>query len=408
LQAEAPAIIMQAAKAPATDGSVSDVWNTARDYKLANVMQQTPVSNNFAADYRTLWDENNLYLLVDVTDGILQHDPSLKLHESDGVEIYLDATDSKSASYGETDYQYVFVWDKTAPEMKELKHNRTDGVRYALVTTDKGYRVEIAFPWSTLGTKPSTGAKIGLDVQANDNRGNGMRDAKIAWHDQYDNAWRNPQVFGNAELVGLAGWWKFDETSGNIAADSSGGNHNGTLIGNVKWAKGRIGGAIELDGHDSFVRIADKSAFDMADEVTVACWVNFRSVPVEWTAIVTKGDSAWRLSTVNRERKFHMSVNDYNRNDLDTISLNGSSTMSDGEWHHVAAVYNGSVMKLYVDGKLDATKPWDGGIAKNNFNVLIGENAEKSGRCFDGLIDDVRIYNYALSESEIKALAAGQ
>ena len=103
-----------------------------------------------------------------------------------------------------------------------------------------------------------------------------------------------------------------------------------------------------------------------------------------------------------------MSVNDYNRNNLDAISLNGSTAVSDGEWHHVVGVYNGNVMKLYVDGKLDATKPWAGGIAKNNFDVLIGENAEKKGRCFDGLVDDVRVYNYALPESEIKALAAGQ
>ena len=103
-----------------------------------------------------------------------------------------------------------------------------------------------------------------------------------------------------------------------------------------------------------------------------------------------------------------MSVNDYNHNDLDAISLNGATEVNADEWHHVAGVYDGRVMKLYVDGKLDATKPWAGGIAKNNSDVLIGENVEQPNRCFDGLIDDVRIYNYALSESEIKALAAAQ
>ena len=64
-------------------------------------------------------------------------------------------------------------------------------------------------------------------------------------------------------------------------------------------------------------------------------------------------------------------------------------------------------MQLYIDGKLDGTQTWTGGIAKNNSEVLIGENVEQPNRCFDGLIDDVRIYNQALSESEIKALAAG-
>jgi len=272
------------------------------------------------------------------------------------------------------------------------------------VTTDKGYCVEIKFPWSTLGTKPSVGAKIGLDVQVNDNDAEGKRKSKIAWHDREDNAWENPRAFGNAQLAGLVGGWKFDETTGSTATDSSGGNHNGTLVGNAKWAKGKIGGAVELDGHNSFVRIADKSAFDMGDQTTIACWVNIHAVPAEWMAIVTKGDNAWRLSTYRQDRKVHFSVNDSSR----IAGLNGSATINADEWHHLAAVYNGSVIQLYIDGKLDATQPWTGGIGKNDSDVLIGENAQRPGRCFDGLIDDVRIYNCALSENDIKALAAGQ
>ena len=271
------------------------------------------------------------------------------------------------------------------------------------MTTDKGYRVEVKFPWSTLGTKPSAGAKIGLDVQVNDNDAGGKRKSKITWHAREDNAWENPQAFGNAELAGLVGWWKFDETQGTIAKDSSGGNHNGTLVGNARWAQGRLGGAISLDGAGSFVRIADKSAFDINGEITVAGWVNIHSVPAEWMTIVSKGDGSWRLSTVRQERKFHFSVNGSR-----PAGLNSSATVNAGEWHHLAAVYNGSVMRFYLDGKLDATQPWTGGITGNDFDVLIGENAQHQGRCFDGLIDDVRIYNYALPESQIQALATGQ
>ena len=92
---------------------------------------------------------------------------------------------------------------------------------------------------------------------------------------------------------------------GKIAKDSSGGNHDGTLVGNARWAQGRIGGALALDGAGSFVQVADKAAFDMADEMTVACWVNIHSVPAEWMAIVTKGDNAWRLSTHLKDRIIH-------------------------------------------------------------------------------------------------------
>jgi hypothetical protein len=405
LRQESPATIIPTASAPAIDGKVDDIWNAAKPYKIANVMYDPPTSpNDLSANYRAMWDENNLYLLVDVTDDILKHDTSPETwYESDSVEVYIDATDSKSDEYGETDYQYGFSWDKTSPQMQECKHGRTNGVQYALVTTDTGYRLEIKFPWSTLGTKPSIGAKIGLDIQVNDNDAEGKRKSKIAWYAREDNAWENPRAFGNAELAGLVGWWKFDETQGKTAKDSSGGSHNGTLVGNAKLVPGRIGGAVALDGAGSFVRIADKSAFDMGDQTTIACWVNIHSVSAEWMTIVAKGDNGWRLSTYRQDRKFHFSVNDWSR----TAGLNGSATINADEWHHLAAVYNGSVMQLYLDGKLDATQPWTGGIGKNDSDVLIGENAQQPGRFFNGLIDDVRIYNHALSESEIKALAAG-
>ena len=155
--------------------------------------------------------------------------------ENDSVEVFIDATNSKSASYGPTDYQYIFVWDKTSPKIYEQKQNRIEGVQYAMVTTSTGYQLEVKFPWSTLGTKPRTGAKIGLDVQVNDNDTGGKRDKKLTWHATQDNAWENPQAFGNAELGGLLGWWKLDEKEGNTAADSSGNGNDGTLIGNPVW-----------------------------------------------------------------------------------------------------------------------------------------------------------------------------
>jgi hypothetical protein len=279
------------------------------------------------------------------------------------------------------------------------EHGRMENIEFAIATTEKGYRTEIKFPWVTLGKKPSIGSSIGLDVHVNDDDDGRERDSKIAWFNKQDNAWENPQAFGNAELAGLVGWWKFDETEGSIAKDSSGNNHNGTLIGNAKWAQGKIGGAIDLDGESGFVQIADKSAFDIAGQITIACWANLRSVPTDYSALVTKGDNSWRLSTMPGQRKFHASVNDWQQ-----LMVDGSTEVSANEWHHVAMVYNGDEVSIYVDGRLDAAKPWKGGIAVNDFDVLIGENAEQKGRFFDGLIDDVRIYNYALKESDIMAL----
>ena len=402
MRQEMAAVVMPASQPPAIDGTIADAWKTAPQYKLENVFYTPPTSSNdLSASYRAMWDHSNLYLLVEVTDDVLRHDsPPDQWYESDSVEVYIDGDDAMGPAYGENDFQYAFIWDKTSPQMLESKHNRTNGVQYAIVTTQNGYRVAASFPWSTIGGKPAAGAKIGLDVHVNDND-TGKRKTKISWHDREDNAWQNPLLFGTAELAGLVGWWKFDETQGDTVADSSGNNHNGTVVGQANWTQGRIGGAIDLSGHDNFVRIADKSAFDFAGNATVACWVRMRSVPAEWTAIVTKGDTAWRLSTSGSDMKFHFGVSNWEKG-----FVNGAATAGANQWHHVAGVYDGNVVKLYFDGTLDATAPWNQGMARNDFEVFIGENAEEKGRCFDGLIDDVRVYNYALSDNEIKALVA--
>jgi tetratricopeptide (TPR) repeat protein len=408
------ATIMPTATPPVIDGNEDDLWSAAPKYKIANVIY-SPLSspNDLSADFKALWDENNLYLLVDVTDDVLVNDTSpeqavtlptgstnIPWWYDDCVEVYIDADNSKSNQYDSYDAQYHFDWDRTNPTMGvHNQHGRLENVEFAVATTKKGYRAEIKCPWATLGKKPSVGSSIGLDVHVNDDDDGGERDTKITWCDKRDTAWSNPQAFGNAELAGLIGWWKLDETEGTTAADSSGNNHNGTLVGGAKWAQGKIGGAVELDGKSGFVQIADKSAFNIAGQVTVACWANIRSVPAEYMAIVTKGDNSWRLSTAQQQRKFHCSVNNYNN-----IVLDGSTEVAANEWHHVAVVYNGDEVRIYVDGRLDAAKPWKDGIAVNDFDVLIGENAEQKGRFFDGLIDDVRIYNYALGESDIMAL----
>jgi tetratricopeptide (TPR) repeat protein len=403
LRQAAPATIIPAAKSPVIDGKADDVWSSAHQYKLANVLY-TPTSspNDLAASYKATWDQNNLYLFVDVTDDILKND-SAEPYNDDSVEVFIDAKNSKSPKYGETDYAYIFRCDKANPEIRENSHNRTEGVQCATETVDGGYRMEIKFPWSTLGTKPKAGAKIGLDVHVNDDDDGGDRDTKITWHDKKDDAWQNPQSFGNAELAGLVGWWKFDEKEGSAAADSSGNGNDGTLQGGPVWRPqgGKLGGALEFDGKRDYVEIANESNFDITGQITISAWANITSVPQEWTGIVTKGDSAWRISTDFANNIFHfgLSANDY---------LNGKTTVGSGQWHHVLCVYDGRKMSIYVDGKLDTSKPREGAIGTNDYPVCIGENIQLTGRFWHGLIDDVRVYNYALSENEIAAIAAGQ
>lgn len=75
-----------------------------------------------------------------------------------------------------------------------------------------------------------------------------------------------------------------------------------------------------------------------------------------------------------------------------------------GRWHHVVGTYDGSQICLYADGKLDISSTASGTIKVNDQPVYIGENSEQSNRFWNGLIDDVRLYSYAMSEDEIAAI----
>ncbi|MCJ7692076.1 MAG: LamG domain-containing protein, partial [Sedimentisphaerales bacterium] len=83
----------------------------------------------------------------------------------------------------------------------------------------------------------------------------------------------------------------------------------------------------------------------------------------------------------------------------------GGTSVKDDAWHHVAGVYDGSGLYLYIDGVLDAQDEATGVINTNSYEVYVGENAETTGRYWNGMIDDARVYNRGLSHGEIVDLA---
>jgi len=407
-QAGIPASIRKVTGSVVIDGKAEDLWSESRENKIGNVLYLPPSNDeDLSASYKALWDEKNLYVLVNVTDDSLKND-SDEFWLDDCVEVFVDADNSKSGSYGSNDYQYFFEWADSNPSMGEFKHGRTDGVEFAIERVEVGYRAEIKLPWSTLGAEPSAGKKIGLDVHVNDDDDGGDRDSKLTWQGKEDNAWQTPGAFGTAELAGLIGWWKLDETSGRDVEDTSGNENIGKILsGMPRWQSsgGKIGGAMLFDGKGDYVHLANESNFDFAGEVTVEAWIKVNQFDKEWQAIVTKGDSAWRL-----QRHEVTAAIEFACTGLQIPSgsqyggLYGNKAVNDGKWHHVAGVYDGEKMYIYVDGIVDVSQPASGAIATNDHPVFIGENAEMTGRFWNGLIDDVRVYNYALSEGQITAL----
>jgi len=203
----------------------------------------------------------------------------------------------------------------------------------------------------------------------------------------------------------LVAWWKLDDGSGNIAIDSSGNGHNGTLAGDASWADGITGGALAFDGDGDYVDIGKDPSFDITNQITVSAWIKVSAFDRDWQAIVAKGDRAWRL-----QRNWDKSTLEFACSGLvvpgtDWGQIYGTTDVNDGHWHHVAGVYDEEKLCLYVDGKLDASAEAPGNIRVNEEPVYIGGNSQMPNRFWNGLIDDVRIYSYALSAGEISEIA---
>jgi len=183
------------------------------------------------------------------------------------------------------------------------------------------------------------------------------------------------------------------------ATDSS-GTYDGTLFGDPAYEPGVFGRAINLDGVGDYVNCPGSSVLNMTNRITVAAWVNINAVDKAWQAIVTKGDSAWRLSTSGMQNKFQFGVT----GPPDWHVVDGLIEIPAGEWHHVCGTFDGFDIRLYLDGELDNIAAYEGSISANTYEVCIGENNQVPGRCWNGLIDDVRIYDSELGPTEVQAL----
>jgi len=200
---------------------------------------------------------------------------------------------------------------------------------------------------------------------------------------------------------GLVAWWKLDDGSGTTAVDSGGNGFDGTLVGDTSWVDGIAAGALVFDGDGDYVNVGKDPAFDITRQITISAWIKVEAFDRDWQTIIAKGDSAWRL-----QRNWNNNTLEFAGSGLVIPgtrwgAIFGTADVNDGRWHHVVGTYDGSKICIYVDGQLDASSTASGTIRVNDQPVYIGENSEQSNRFWNGLIDDVRIYSYALKTEEI-------
>ena len=159
-----------------------------------------------------------------------------------------------------------------------------------------------------------------------------------------------------------------------------------------------------LDGVDDYVYIGNDDAGYITRSITVAAWIKTTALG-KYNSIVTKAYN-WRLMGGADNTAIFQCMNTQPAES----KAAGTKNVSDGQWHHVAATYDGETYKMYTDGVLDANMPGKGFIQNFGSNVVcIGAHYKTSDpdarRFFKGLIDDVRIYDDAQTAEDIKALA---
>ncbi|MHC4570513.1 MAG: LamG-like jellyroll fold domain-containing protein [Planctomycetota bacterium] len=206
----------------------------------------------------------------------------------------------------------------------------------------------------------------------------------------------------------LVSWWKFDEGSGTIAYDSAGGN-DGTLYYGPQWTASRAGSALDFDGGNDHVRVPDNNSLDFGTgSFSISAWIKIEgsSSGPEHTIVgkrkPTGDNNAYHFCIVKSTGKLSLRTRDAT---LSTIT--GVTAINDGNWYHVAAVRNSNGMtELYVNGVLDASALLavrDVDVDNDGF-LGIGRHSTLGAAYFNGLIDDVRIYDRVLSGVEIQEI----
>src|SRR3989344_1475867 len=201
-----------------------------------------------------------------------------------------------------------------------------------------------------------------------------------------------------AAIAGQVAAYNFDEASGSTLADSSGNNNTGTLINGPTWTTGKIGGALNFDGVDDYVDLGNPLSMRPINQITISAWINPTDVSTSKT-IVSKDttgavDYFFRVQGPGGVRCNFEGV---------VLDLIGNYILTN-VWQHLTCTYDGSIVSIYKDGILLSSSAASAvTYSDSGANINIGRRDEGGGGLyFPGLIDDLRIYNRALSQAEIQ------
>jgi glucose/arabinose dehydrogenase len=261
---------------------------------------------------------------------------------------------------------------------------RVDGLAIGAVDPSAPYSVS----WTT--SSVPNGAHV-LTAVATDAGGNQTTSAGVTV--TVANSWAVP--------AGLVAAYTFAEGTGTTTVDVSGNGNTGTLAGGTAWAPvGRFGKALSFDGVNDLVSVADAAALDLTAGMTIEAWVNPAALS-GWRTVAFKaapGGLAYALYAHDDAPRPAGTVNTGGALD---VSAPGTAALPLNSWTHLAVTFGGGTLRLYVNGVQVGTQAATGNLRTTANALTIGGNGVWS-EWFGGLIDEVRVYNRALSQAEIQ------
>lgn len=194
--------------------------------------------------------------------------------------------------------------------------------------------------------------------------------------------------------------WLCDEGAGDTLADTSGNEHDGSFVGDLGWADGKFGQALEFFGNaGSRVEVPHDDSLTLGTW-TISAWVKLMPAG-DWTVVVVKdpanGNQNYSLDMDGGGRVFAEVTSGGSWSDCGSVT-----TVFDDEWHFIAASYDGSTLRVYVDGNMENEQGFGAGD-ENTAPVAIGGRMDNS-QPLTGIVDDIGLFSAALDEDDLMAI----
>jgi hypothetical protein len=203
----------------------------------------------------------------------------------------------------------------------------------------------------------------------------------------------------NAATSGLVAAYSFNEGSGTTLTDLSGNNNNGTISGATWTTAGKYGNALVFNGTNARVSIPSSASLNVTTAMTLQAWIMPTATQSGWRTIMQRQADAYFLNASNSNGPLLPSGGGTFSGT--TAFVSGTTANPVSAWTHVALTYDGSTLRLYVNGTQAASQARTGTIQTTTNPLWIGGN-NPYGEYFQGRIDEVRVYNRALTQAEIQ------